>query len=56
MESVVAHFRSRLEVPILTGLPFGHMRKKVTLPVGAQCELTATSAGYLLRLSDYRMI
>ncbi len=53
MESVVAHFRSRLEVPILTGLPFGHMRRKVTLPVGARCDLTTTPTGYRLCLSAY---
>ncbi len=54
MESVVAHFRERLAIPILTSLPFGHMRRKATLPVGAQCQLTATTTGYCLRLSGYR--
>ena len=56
MESVVAHFRSRLSIPILTGLPFGHMRRKVTLPVGAQCALTATATGYRLRVSGYQTV
>jgi muramoyltetrapeptide carboxypeptidase len=54
LASVVAHFRARLDVPLFTGLPFGHMRTKVTLPVGAQCELRADATGYRLRLSGYR--
>ena len=53
MESVVAHFRNRLDIPILTGLPFGHMRRKVTLPVAARCDLTTTPTGYRMRLSEY---
>lgn len=56
MESVVTHFRERLDIPVLTGLPFGHRRRKVTLPVGARCDLSATLTGYRLRLSGYRTI
>ncbi len=54
--SVVAHFRERLAIPILTGLPFGHMRRKVTLPVGARCDLTTTLTGYRLRVSGYQTV
>jgi muramoyltetrapeptide carboxypeptidase len=40
LHSVVAHFRERLRVPIYTGLPFGHVRDKLTLPVGGHATLT----------------
>ena len=37
--AVVAQLRSLLDVPVLTGLPFGHVADKLTLPVGGQCAL-----------------
>jgi len=39
LKSVVAHLRSKTRVPILTGLPFGHVPTKVTLPIGARVTL-----------------
>lgn len=54
--SVVAHLRERLAIPILTGLPFGHTRRKVTLPMGARCDVTTTSTGYRLRVSGYQRV
>lgn len=39
MKTVVAHLRSVTTTPILTGLPFGHVPTKVTLPVGARVDL-----------------
>lgn len=38
-KTVVQHLRGRTATPILTGLPFGHVPTKVTLPVGAKVEL-----------------
>ena len=35
----VQHLRSVCDTPILTGLPFGHVPTKVTLPVGARVQL-----------------
>ena len=35
--AVVEHARARFGVPIYTGLPFGHCRDKLTLPVGGHC-------------------
>ena len=40
-ESVVDRLRAALKVPVLTGLPFGHVQTKVLLPVGAKVELAA---------------
>ncbi len=39
LKSAVAHLRSVSKVPILTGLPFGHVPTKVSLPVGARVKL-----------------
>ncbi len=48
-DEMIAHMRERCQVPILTGLPFGHVRDKVTLPVGQNAQLSAHgSKGYEL--------
>ena len=39
MKSMVAQLRAQTRVPILTGLPFGHVPTKVTLPVGRRATL-----------------
>ena len=39
MASVVARVRAATRTPLLTGLPFGHIPTKVTLPVGAKVRL-----------------
>lgn len=41
LPGVVERLRGLLKVPVLTGLPFGHVPTKVLLPVGAQVELAA---------------
>ena len=35
----VDHLRSVCRTPILTGLPFGHIATKLTLPVGRRVQL-----------------
>ena len=39
LKSVVAHLRSLVDVPILTGFPFGHVPTKVTVPFGVKAHL-----------------
>jgi muramoyltetrapeptide carboxypeptidase len=39
IKTAIAHLRSRTRVPILTGLPMGHVPTKVTLPVGRRVTL-----------------
>jgi muramoyltetrapeptide carboxypeptidase len=39
LQTVVDWLRSKIEAPVLTGLPFGHVPTKVTLPVGAKVHL-----------------
>ena len=53
LAAAIAHVRERVAVPIYTGLPFGHVPDKLTLPVGGQCDLTVTDGRALLRFSDY---
>ena len=40
LKSAIAHLRSVCPVPILTGLPFGHVPTKVCLPVGRHATLS----------------
>jgi muramoyltetrapeptide carboxypeptidase len=39
LATVVEWLRSQVKVPVLTGLPFGHVPTKVLLPVGAKVDL-----------------
>lgn len=55
-DSMVAFLRKRLSIPILTGLPFGHIRDKVTLPVGGQARLQSMRGGYRLSLSGHPVL
>lgn len=53
MEEVVETLRQMLPIPVLTGLPFGHVPRKVTLPFGAPGTLSIHSNRYSLRFSDH---
>lgn len=53
MEEVVETLRTLLPIPVLTGLPFGHVPRKVTLPFGAPGTLSIHAHGYSLRFSDH---
>jgi muramoyltetrapeptide carboxypeptidase len=55
-DAMVAYLRKRLSVPILTGLPFGHVRDKVTLPVGVKAELKSMRGGYRLTASGHPIL
>jgi len=51
LERAIEAIRQRLpdNIPILTGLPFGHQTNKVTLPVGAQATLDYSGNGFHLK-------
>ena len=53
LAAAVAHLRERTPVPVYTGLPFGHVRDKLTLPVGGRCTLEARDGMGRLLLSHY---
>lgn len=48
LKTVVAHVRSLTRTPVLTGLPFGHVATKVTLPVGAKVQLVVQGRDALI--------
>ncbi|MEO5697168.1 MAG: LD-carboxypeptidase [Burkholderiaceae bacterium] len=48
LKTAVQHLRSLTRTPILTGLPFGHVPTKVTLPVGARVTLLVQGRDVLI--------
>jgi len=48
MDSVVQWLRSQMAVPVLTGLPYGHVATKVLLPVGARVDLAVQGRDAML--------
>jgi muramoyltetrapeptide carboxypeptidase len=48
LKTVVARVRAATTTPVLTGLPFGHVQPKVTLPVGARVQLLVDGRNVLL--------
>lgn len=53
VEAMLDFLRERLGIPVLTGLPFGHVRDKATLAVGAQARLVSDADGFTLTMSGY---
>jgi muramoyltetrapeptide carboxypeptidase len=53
LSTAIAHIRDRIDVPLYTGLPFGHVPDKLTLPVGGQCAFEARDGHARLRFTDY---
>lgn len=41
LNTVIDRLRSQLKLPVLTGLPFGHVQTKVLLPLGAKVDLVS---------------
>jgi muramoyltetrapeptide carboxypeptidase len=54
--TMLGYLRKELGVPVLTGLPFGHTRDKVTLPVGCQARLVSDGTATRLLMSDYPIL
>ena len=48
LATVVAWLRQHTRVPVLTGLPFGHVPTKVALPVGAKVALAVEGRDALM--------
>jgi muramoyltetrapeptide carboxypeptidase len=47
------YLRRTLPLPVLTGLQFGHIAKRVTIPFGARARLVSDGARFELTMSDY---
>ena len=48
LQSVVQWLKTRVKVPVLTNLPYGHVATKVLLPVGAKSDLSVEGRDALL--------
>jgi muramoyltetrapeptide carboxypeptidase len=53
MDEVIESLRDWLPCPVLTGFPFGHIARKVTLPFGAPATLSLGTADYSLAFSGH---
>lgn len=54
LDAAIRQMRSVTRAPLFTGLPFGHVPDKLTLPVGAHCELDVRDGLARLSLVDVR--
>lgn len=52
-DEMLAYVRATLPVPVLTGLEFGHVPHRVTIPFGARGHLACDGEQWKLILSDY---
>lgn len=52
-DAMLSFLRSRLSIPVVTGLPFGHVKDKVTLPVGGRAHLRSEAGKIQLDIGDY---
>jgi muramoyltetrapeptide carboxypeptidase len=53
LAAVIDFLRERIGAPVLTGLPFGHVPRKLTLPVGAPARLRARGGRIDLAFSGH---
>lgn len=56
LDAVYAFLRSRLSIPVVTGLDFGHEQRTVTLPLGAHAVLKNGENGSQLTLSGHPVL
>jgi muramoyltetrapeptide carboxypeptidase len=52
INTVVDRLRQQIKVPVLTGLPYGHVATKVCLPFGAQAQLMVQGRDALILWTD----
>ncbi len=53
LDEVVRELRRLTPAPVLTGLPFGHVADKLTLPVGGDCKVIVRQGQARLTLGNY---
>ncbi len=56
LATMVDYLRSRISVPVISGLDFGHEQRTVTLPLGAQATLVHTPGNSRLTLSGHPVL
>ncbi|MEC4719408.1 muramoyltetrapeptide carboxypeptidase [Noviherbaspirillum sp. CPCC 100848] len=52
-DAMLSYLRQTLPLPILTGLPFGHIRDKATLAIGSHARLHSDGRHAMLTMSGY---
>jgi len=52
-DTMLAYVREVLPLPVLCGLPFGHIERRATLPYGAMAHLRSTARDLQLTFSEY---
>jgi muramoyltetrapeptide carboxypeptidase len=52
MDEVIDTLRSLLPYPVLTGLPFGHIARKMTLPFGTPGSVEIRAGGYAIQMGS----
>jgi muramoyltetrapeptide carboxypeptidase len=53
LHAMIEQVRSVIGIPVITGLQFGHIADRVTLPVGADAHLVADAHGFKLTMTGY---
>ena len=53
LDDAIAAIAARTRTPILRGLPFGHVRSKITIPVGATATVRVERDHYRVRFTQY---
>ena len=56
LETMYDFLRSRLSIPVISGLDFGHEPRTVTLPLGAQAQLSHNMGRSMLTLTGHPVI
>jgi len=56
LETMIDFIRSRLDIPVISGLDFGHEQRTVTLPLGAHGILNHHNSGTTLTISGHPVI
>ncbi|WP_052285460.1 muramoyltetrapeptide carboxypeptidase [Kluyvera genomosp. 1] len=56
LEGMYDYLRSRLSIPVISGLDFGHEPRTVTLPLGAHAQLTHNMGHTALTLSGHPVL
>lgn len=51
--SMLSYIRSKIGIPVITGLPFGHCPNKVTMPVGAPVTIRSDAKQLIFEFTDY---
>lgn len=53
LQTMYDYLRSKLTIPVISGLDFGHEQRTVTLPLGAQAKLVHTSSATTLTITGH---